>query len=156
MYLDLGSKFFWILTMKKIVLFLCLFAGNFLFASEAHELATQLHYLESYHTGAQIAKQEHKLMMLVVVEDDCHWCKKFKRTTLNDNGVKMHLQKVIKVLVDRYADMPQKYESKFFPMVYFINPKTQNILETSYGYKAKESFIQEIQEATKKFNSLEQ
>lgn len=142
--------------MKKTVIFLCLFIGNFLFAGEAHDLATALHYSESYHAGIQTAKKEHKLMMLVVVEDGCHWCKKFKRTTLSDKDVKKHLQKVVKVMLDRYADMPEKYESKFFPMVYFINPQTQDVLETSYGYKTKDLFIQEIQKAEKKFNTLEQ
>ncbi|WP_297440988.1 thioredoxin fold domain-containing protein [Sulfurimonas sp.] len=141
--------------MKKIVIFLCLFAGSFLFANEAHDLATELHYLESYKQGVQTAKKEHKLMMLVVVEDGCHWCKKFKRTTLSDEGIKQELQGVVKVLVDRYANMPQKYESRFFPMVYFIDPKTQNILVKSYGYKTKALFRQEIQKATKKLNSLE-
>ena len=142
--------------MKKIVIFLCLFIGDFLFAGEAHDLATELHYSESYQNGIQTAKKEHKLMMLIVVEDGCHWCKKFKRTTLSDEDVKKDLQKVIKVLVDRYADMPDKYESQFFPMVYFIDPQTQNVLVTSYGYKTKEGFTQALQKAKKKFNNLEQ
>jgi len=142
--------------MKKKVIFLCLFIGNFLFAGEAHDLATELHYLESYHKGVQTAKKEHKLMMLVVVEDECHWCKKFKRTTLSDSGIKEYMQDIVKVMVDRYADMPQKFESKFFPMVFFVNPQTQNVLVTSYGYKTKELFTQEIQKARKKFNTLEQ
>ena len=142
--------------MKKRVIFLCLFIGNFLFAGEAHDLATELHYLESYQQGVQTAKKEHKLMMLVVVEDECHWCKKFKRTTLSDSSIKENMQDVVKVMVDRYADMPQKFESKFFPMVFFVNPQTQNVLVTSYGYKPKELFRQEIQKARKKFNTLEQ
>lgn len=129
--------------------------GNLLFAGEAHELATELHYSESYLDGVQTAKQKHNFMMLVVVEDDCHWCKKFKRTTLSNEDVKKELHKVTKVMLDRYADMPKKYESKFFPMVYFINPQTQKILDTSYGYKTKESFIKEIQTVRKEFNNLE-
>ena len=142
--------------MKKIVIFLCLFVGSLLFAGEAHDLAKELHYFESYQQGVQTAKKEHKMMMFVVVEDGCHWCKKFKRTTLSDSGMKEEMQDIVKVMVDRYADMPQKFESKFFPMVFFVNPQTQNILVTSYGYKTKGLFIQEIQKARKKFNTLEQ
>jgi len=142
--------------MKKIVVLLCLLIGNTLFAGEAHELATELQYMESYQQGIQTAKKEHKLMMLVVVEDGCHWCKKFKRTTLSDEDIKKDLQNVIKVMLDRYADMPDKFESKFFPMTYFVNPQTQTLLETSYGYRTKELFIQDIQKARDKFNRSEQ
>lgn len=143
--------------MNKLIIFLCLFTGTFLFAGEAHELATELHYMESYQKGIQTAKKEHKLMMLVVVEDGCHWCKKFKRTTLSDKDIKKGLQNIVEVMLDRYADdLPEKYESKFFPMVYFIDPQRQKTLVTSYGYKTKEGFVEEIQKAEKKFNSLEQ
>lgn len=143
--------------MKKLIILLCLFTGTFLFADEAHELATELHYIESYQQGIQTANKEHKLMMLVVVEDGCHWCKKFKRTTLSDEGVKKELQNIVKVMLDRYADdLPDKYESKFFPMVFFIDPQRQKTLVTSYGYKTKEGFVEEIQKADKKFNRLEQ
>ncbi len=141
--------------MFKSILLLLL-GVQFLFAGEAHELATELHYIESYQQGVQTASKEHKLMMLVVVEDGCHWCKKFKRTTLSDTGIKQELQGIVKVLVDRYDDMPEKFESHFFPMVFFIDPQTQNILEKSYGYKTKELFTNIVHKAMKKFNNLEQ
>jgi len=141
--------------MKKTVIFVLLFLGNILFANEAHELATELHYLESYKQGIESAKKGHTLMMLVVVKDGCHWCKKFKRTTLSDAAVKQDLQNVITVMLDRYDDMPQKYESEFFPMVYFINPQTENALETSYGYKTKELFAEKLQNARKKLRSIQ-
>ena len=142
--------------MKKVILILFLSLANTLFAGEAHELATALHYLESYQQGVQTAKKEHEMMMLVVVEDGCHWCKKFKRTTLSDSDIKKDMQDIVKVMVDRYANMPQKFESKFFPMVFFVNPQMQDVLVTSYGYKTKELFTQEIQKARNKFNTLEQ
>jgi len=139
--------------MKKIVLFACLCIGSILFGGEAHELATELNYLESYKQGMQIAKKEHTFMMLVVVKDGCHWCKKFKRTTLSDEDVQKDLHNVVTVMLDRYDEMPQCYESKFFPMVYFINPQTEKSLETSYGYKTKELFTQKLQNARKKLRS---
>jgi len=142
--------------MKKIIVLLCLFVGHTLLAGEAHDLATELHYLESYQQGIQTAKKEHKIMMLVVVEDDCHWCKKFKRTTLSHEAVKKDLQNLVKVMLDRYADMPDKLENKFFPMTYFIDPQTQTVLKTSYGYRTKELLIKDIQEARTQLNSSEQ
>lgn len=141
---------------KKVAFTLFLFLANILLAGEAHELATELHYLESYQQGIQTAKKEHKMMMLVVVQDDCHWCKKFKRTTLSDSGIKEQIADIVKVMVDRYANMPQKFESKFFPMVFFVNPQTQNVLVTSYGYKTKELFTQKIQKARDKFRRLQE
>lgn len=142
--------------MKKIVILVCLSIGSILFGGEAHELATELNYLESYKQGIQIAKKEHTFMMLVVVEDGCHWCKKFKRTTLSDEDVQKDLHNVVTVMLDRYDDMPTCYESEFFPMVYFINPQTEKPLETSYGYKTKELFTQKLQKAKNELRSKKQ
>lgn len=59
-------------------------------------------------------------------------------------------------MLDRYADMPDKLENKFFPMTYFIDPQTQTVLKTSYGYRTKELLIKDIQEARTQLNSSEQ
>ncbi|WP_457744991.1 thioredoxin family protein [Sulfurimonas sp.] len=129
--------------MRFFILFLLLCFT--LYADAATEAAVKLHYINSYTQALQSAKKENKIVMLLIVEDGCHWCKKFERTTLSNKKVIKKIDNFVKVVVGKYDDIPAKYESHFFPMVYFIDSATEKILATSYGYRTKELFFEDIQ-----------
>ena len=132
-------------------IFILLFGITSLFANEATNLANKLHYFKSYNKALQLSQKEQKLLMLIIVEDGCHWCKKFARTTLSDTTVKQKLQSITKVMLDSYDKVSLTYEPKFFPMIYFINPNTQKVVDTAYGYQKKNGFLMHIQKANKTY-----
>jgi len=131
--------------MKYILILLLTLTS--LFANEATELANKLNYLKSYDKALLNAQKEKRLMMLIIVEDGCHWCKKFARTTLSNRDVQSKLQTVTKVIIDKEDDAAFDYEPHFFPMIYFINPQTQEVLDTAYGYQKKAGLLKHLKKA---------
>jgi len=132
-------------------IFILLFGITSLFAGEATNLANQLHYFKSYDKALHVAQKEQKLLMLMIVEDGCHWCKKFSRTALSDTAVQQKLQSMTKVIIDRDDQESLTYEPRFFPMIYFINPNTLQVVDTAYGYQRINGFLIHIQKANKKY-----
>jgi len=131
--------------MKYILILLLTLTS--LFANESTELADKLSYLKSYDKALLSAQKEQKLMMLIIVEDGCHWCKKFANTTLSNKDVQSKLQTLTKVIIDKEDDAAFDYEPHFFPMIYFINPQTQEVIDTAYGYQKKEGLLKHLQKA---------
>ncbi len=131
--------------MKYIMILLLTLTS--LFANEATELADKLGYLKSYDKAFLSAKKEKKLMMLIIVEDGCHWCEKLANTTLSNKDVQSKLQTLTKVIVGKEDDAAFNYEPHFFPMIYFINPQTHKVLDTAYGYQKKEGLLKHLQKA---------
>lgn len=123
-----------------------------MFGNEATELADKLHFMKSYPQALEAAKKEDKLLMLIIVEDGCHWCKKFARTTLQDVSVKKKLQEFIKVIIDKEDEAALVYDAHFFPMIYFLDPNTQKVLDTAYGYQKTGGLLQHINAAYEQYN----
>ncbi len=131
----------------KRYLFILLFSYISLFANEATDLADKLHFMKSYPQALEVSKRDHNLLMLIIVEDGCHWCKKFARTTLKDASIQQKLQTFTKVIIDKEDEAAQQYEAHFFPMIYFLDPNTQKVLDIAYGYQKTEGFLTHIKKA---------
>ncbi len=128
-----------------------LFSVTNVFANEATDLANNLHYMKSYNNALHVSQKEKKLLMLIIVENGCHWCKKFARTTLMNPAVQQKQKAIIKVIIDKDDQAALQYEPHFFPMIYFINPKTQQVVDTAYGYQKTTGFLMHIQKANEQY-----
>ena len=128
--------------MKKIVL-LTIFALS-LWANQASIAANELGYANSYSEGLAKAKKEHKLMMLILVRDGCHWCKRFENETLKDVAIKTKIAGFVKVLVDKEDEMPESFRSNFIPVTHFIDPKTEKSVWDLAGFKEPKDFQEDI------------
>ncbi len=137
--------------MKKIVLMLFLTLS--LWANEASKAAMELGYINSYAEGIAKAKKEHKMMMLVLVRDGCHWCKKFEAQTLKDNNIKSALDGFVKVLMDRSEAMPERFHTNFIPTTYFIDPKTEKSVWELAGFKEPKEFSEDINAARTEYKT---
>ncbi len=131
--------------MKKIVLLIVLALS--LWANQATVAANELGYINSYAEGLAKAEKEHKLMMLVLVRDGCHWCKRFEKETLTDPAVKVKLESFVKVLIDRNDPMPESFRAHFFPTTHFIDPTTQSNIWDLVGFKEAVDFQEDINAA---------
>jgi thioredoxin-related protein len=128
--------------MKKIVSLLLMSFS--LWANEAQDAAKSLGYIYSLDEGMAQAKKEHKLLMLVLVRDGCHWCKKFERQTLSDVGIKNQLNDFIKVITDKNENIPEKFRTNFSPTTYFVDPMSQKIVWELAGFKDPKDFSEDI------------
>jgi len=49
-----------------------------------------------------------------------------------------------------------RYEAHFFPMIYFLDPKSDKVLDTAYGYQKTEGFLVHIEKAKQKYRKEKQ
>ena len=101
-------------------------------------------------TAFELAKKEHKVVMIFVEGETCRWCKKMKHRTLSDENVDKRLQPYIAVKVFRenkeaMKDLP---EIQGVPTIFFMTAE-KKILESVIGYYTVEDFISYINDVEK-------
>ena len=105
-------------------------------------------------TALQLAKKEHKPVMVFVEGETCRWCKKMKHRTLSDESVDKRLQSYISVKVFREnkEDIKDLPEIQGVPSIFFMTAE-QKILESVIGYYTVEDFISYLNDVEKKIKS---
>jgi len=141
----------------KILLSLLL-TFTFALSAQIDEFASELNYSRDYNSALKSAKQQNKLLMLVVVGDYCPWCKKFERKTLNSTLIQAQVKKdFIPLIIDKTKDKgkyPPEFYSKLIPTVFFIDPKTQKHIFESLGYSKKTTFAIDMDLALKAYEKV--
>lgn len=127
--------------MKKIILSLFLLSGA-LFA---------LDWVKDINTALEIAKKEHKNIMVMVEGEHCRWCTKMKGRTLSDDAVEKRLEKfvIVKVMREDSNVMAKLPPVKGVPTIFFMK-EDKTILEEIIGYFNVEDFISYINDVEKK------
>ena len=132
--------------MKIIIIFFALF--SFIYAAQIDEFAAEMKYLRSYDMAIKTAKEQKKLVMLVVVGDYCPWCKKFERKTLKDSAVMTKAnESFVGLVIDKYKDKgkyPEEYNAPLIPAVFFINPKDQKSVFETVAYMKPDEFMESM------------
>ncbi|MDH4943609.1 thioredoxin family protein [Sulfurimonas sp. C5] len=118
--------------MKKIIL-ICLFALS-LFGSG-------IDWPHDYKKALAQAKQEHKILYVLLTSDNCRWCRKFENTTLQEDVIKEKLAKnFIVVHISRDRDfVPKYFETTPVPRHYFVEGNGKIVFE-SLGHRGVECF----------------
>jgi uncharacterized protein YyaL (SSP411 family) len=93
-------------------------------------------------TAIELAKKEHKPLMVFVEGENCRWCKKMKHRVLSDENVEKRLQAFVCVKVMRedtsaVKDLPV---IEGVPSIFFMTAD-QKILESVLGYYNVDDFI---------------
>ncbi len=126
---------------KKIILSIFLLTGA-VFA---------LDWVKDIDTALEIAKKEHKVVMVMVEGEHCRWCKKMKGRTLSDDTVEKRLEKFVLVKVMREdgkatAKLPPVHG---VPTIFFMK-EDREVIEEVVGYFVIEDFISYIDDVEKK------
>ena len=127
--------------MNKIVLGLLLFSST-LFSIE---------WSKDLETAFNLAKKEHKNIMVVVESENCRYCKKLKHRTLSDETVEKRLEKfvTVKVMRDDASAMSVLPQVKGVPTIFFMN-EDKVISDEILGYVDVEDLIYYINDIEKK------
>lgn len=127
-----------------------------MYAAQIDEFASEVNYLRDYKTAVKTAKEQNKMVMLVVVGDYCPWCKKFERKTLKSSEVMAKVSKdFIPLVIDKFKDKgayPESFYPPLIPAVFFIDPQSEKPLLDTVAYMKKAEFMDNINEAEKLFN----
>ena len=140
----------------KIILLTLLISIN-LFGAKIDEFATKANYHRDYKTALSIAKNEKKMLMLLVVADYCPWCKKFEKKTLLHSSIKKIIKEnFIPVVVDKLKEkdsFPKEFASPLIPAVFFIDPYSQKDIHKTIAYMTKKEYKENMDKAIQKFKS---
>ncbi|AZV46979.1 hypothetical protein C3L23_06750 [Nautilia sp. PV-1] len=129
--------------MKKLIF---LFISVFLFAQN-------LNWYSDYQKAFNVAKKEHKLVMVDISKHDCPPCDFMKQNVMSGKEVKDILLKNF-VLVDYYADtdnIPEKFRKHFFnftPAIQFYTADGK-FIRGVYGATSYENFLSVLKQIVK-------
>lgn len=118
-----------------------------LLAIDAKDAAFVLGYNEDYKTALAQAKEEKKLLMLVIIQDPCPYCERLIDNTLSDPKIVDVLEDFVSVIVNQHSPLPPAFESNAIPMTFFIDPENEEGIWESMGYISVEQFLDDIKEA---------
>lgn len=122
-------------------------------AAQIDEFATGVGYERDYNVALSKAKEQKKLLMLLVVADYCPWCKKFERKVLEDEEIKkIILRDFIPVVIDKAKDSgayPSEYNAPLIPALFFIDALSGKKIYEVIAYKSKSEFLLELENLKK-------
>jgi len=129
--------------------------GCTLMAAGAAEAAQKLGVLHRYDEALSRAKQEKKLLVMVVVKEGCRWCDKLVDRTLSDAKVRRRLEKHATVLiVDRDDPFPKAFHESFYPSIFYIDPVTVKSVYENIGYVGSKCFLNDLESAMQTYRTL--
>jgi thioredoxin-related protein len=126
--------------MRKILLLSLLLSG-LLFAVE---------WVEGFDAAMKQAAKEHKTVMVMVVSQECRWCKKMKHRTLSDERVEQRLKQFVSVQVmedDREVMKHLPYINGV-PTIFFLRPDG-SVIQDVVGYFNVGDFLSYISDVEK-------
>ncbi len=113
----------------------------------AQDAAFALDFHEEYTRALEQAKEENKLLMLVIVQDPCPYCDRLVDSTLADPQVSKALEAFVCVIVDKHTQLPSAFTTNIAPLTFFIDPTNEEGIWESMGYVSAEQFLDDIKEA---------
>ena len=125
-----------------------------LFATNAKEAAKELGVENDYAAAMAKAKSEKKMLVLVIVKENCRWCDKLLSRTFADPEVKDELRNYVTVVIDRNGEFPDEFRENFFPSMFYIDYSSEKSVYENVGYIGKKCFLNDLRESLKTRNEL--
>ena len=136
------------------ILLTILMLSYMLMASNALDEAKKLGVESNYDSALAKAQKEKKILVMVIVKDNCRWCEKLINKTLSEEGVQKELENYITVIVDKDDSYPNQFTENFFPSIFYIDYATQKSVYSNVGYVGKKCFLNDLHDALRIHNEL--
>ncbi len=112
-------------------------------------------WMSNYHKALEVAQDKNKRVYMLVVSDDCRWCKKFERTTLKDKKTLARLQeKYVLLHLSRDSHyIPKKFKTTPVPRHYFLTSKGKEVFPV-VGYRDVDTFNTFLDDVESRYERL--
>ncbi len=119
-------------------------------------LFSSVDWQTNYHTAIKVAKEQNKRVYMLIVSDDCRWCRKFERTTLKDKKILQRLnEKYVLLHLSRDKDhIPNKFKTAPIPRHYFLTSTGKEVYPV-VGFRPVEDFNDFLNNADDRYKRLE-
>jgi hypothetical protein len=138
--------------MKVFLMALCLSYG--LMASNALDEAKKLGVESDYASAILKAKKEKKMLVLVIVKENCRWCEKLVDQTLSQERVKKRLENYITVIVDKEDEYPNIFNEDFFPSIFYIDYNSEKSVYSNVGFVGEKCFLNDLNFSQESLDTL--
>ena len=125
----------------KLITLIVLFTYS-LMAADAESAAMMLDYESEYQTAIERAKKEHKMVLMVIVQDPCPYCDKLVHKTLDTPAVQKRMKNYVPLVVDKHGEFPKKFKPPFIPMSYIIDPNEEKVTFKIVGSVPSKDYIE--------------
>ena len=116
-----------------------------LFGADADKSAKLLGYERDYATAITEAKKEHKMVMMVIVQDPCPYCDKLVHQTLLTPCVQRRMKNYVPLIVDKHDGFPKQFKPPFIPITYIIDPENEQATFEIVGALPFKDFIHDLE-----------
>ncbi len=139
--------------MRTLLLLLCLTLG--LLGSDAAKEAAFLGVQTHYAAALSKAKKEQKILLMIVVKENCPWCHRLIHRTLGSDKIKPLLNRsFVTLVIDRHDSYPSTFNEDFFPAIFYVDPESQQSIYEEIGYVGVKAFLDDMQTAKQMQKSL--
>jgi len=116
-----------------------------LHAADALKSAKLLGYETDYKTAIVKAKKEHKMVLLVIVQDPCPYCDRLVHNTLVTPCVQRRMKHYVPLIVDKHSDFPKQFKPPFIPISYIVDPDSEKITFEIVGALPYKDYIEDLE-----------
>lgn len=113
--------------------------------SVSHDtFAKDMHYENNYKTALAKAKKAGKPLMIFMTTSYCPWCRKLESRILSQTDIDTAIKtKYIPLALNLDKDSyPEKFaKTRFTPIIYIVNPVTEEIEHKFVGYSTRNEFL---------------
>ena len=116
-----------------------------LMGADATKSAKLLGYESDYNVAVAKAKKEHKMVLMVVVQDPCPYCDKLVHKTLVTPCVQKRMKNYVPLIVDKYGTFPKQFKPPFIPITYVIDPHSEQVTYEIVGSLPFKDYIHDLE-----------
>ena len=115
------------------------------FAADALKSAKLLGYETDYQTAITKAKKEHKMVLLVIVQDPCPYCDRLVHKTLVTPCVQRRMKHYVPLIVDKHGKFPKQFKPPFIPISYVVDPNKETITYEIVGALPYKDYLEDLE-----------
>ena len=116
-----------------------------LYGADATDAAKLLGYERDYTTAIAKAKTEHKMVLMVIVQDPCPYCDKLVHKTLVTPCVQRRMKDYVPLVVDKHDTFPKQFKPPFIPITYVVDPQSEEVSYEIVGALPFKDFIHDLE-----------
>jgi len=115
-----------------------------LIAAVAEESAMLLDYETDYKTAIAKAKKEHKMVLMVIVQDPCPYCDKLVHKTLDTPCAQRRMKNYVPLIVDKHGEFPKQFKPPFILMSYIVDPNSEEVTFKIVGSISVKEYLHDL------------
>lgn len=116
-----------------------------LMAADAAVAAKMLGYESDYKTAVAKAKQENKMLLMVIVQEPCRYCDRLVKETLSTPCVQRRMKHFVPLIVDKHSAYPQQFKPPMIPMSFVVDPNQEKVTFEIVGAVPYKEYIDDLE-----------